>query len=383
MSTETSPHRPLPCPGSGEWLAWLSDRAQPDAWRDRADLQQHLDGCATCRATIDDVRRYQTLLLRGRPTALNGEERAALDERVFVSIGHWQPPPQTSPRLIWGTALALAAALAAVVGWPYVRPRTPNPPAVAAVPAASGLAANVLEGQVELAGKDGRWRPLTAAALLESGVRLRATSTARLVVPGRFELRLQPGAELETLAATRIDRPRQVGEAAFRLRSGEVDCAVEKRKPAQQFVLLFGAHRASVVGTRFTVRHPMDGSSATVDVTEGAVRVDDADDWLASTSGEMMTTVRAGQRWRQSDGRMALEPIPAHEPAAAPELAPSAATPPASSTRAAATAPSSLAEPSAPDAPRAKSPRTGPGKQRNILIEVPTQTVVPEEAGGR
>jgi hypothetical protein len=108
-----------------------------------------------------------------------------------------------------------------------------------------------------------------------------------------------------------------------------------------------------VLGTRFTVNNREEAGVA-VQVTEGAVRIDAADDPQAPPS-ETQTTVHSGHLWNFAAGRMSLEPTPV--PTVQVEAAPTAATPPtASDARAIGHA--------------AKSKRP---IQKEFLIEVPPQ----------
>ena len=282
-------------------------------------LLTHIEACAHCRATADDVRKYQTLLLRGKAPALTHEQRQSLDARVGLLAGQWQRPPRVSPGLTWALALTAATALVFVVTRPYVERMNQQQVAWeravvdATAPSAdnpgAGVVTSLVEGDVQIASPDGRWRKLSGGDTLKFGHRLRNAGKkvanavpARVVVPGRFELHLAPEAEVEVLAMAEKD-------VFLRLRHGELESQVDKLKPGQRFGVMFAGFRASVLGTRFTVRHDETDSGVAVQVTEGTVRVDEADDPYAAP-GETMTAVRAGHRWEFAAGRMALEPIP-------------------------------------------------------------------------
>ena len=324
------------CPDSNVWLE-LFDARHREVPAD-VQLHAHLDGCAACRAVADDVRRYQTLLLRGRAPGLSAEQRQSLDERVHLMSGRWQKPPRVSPSFVWGLALATAAALVFTVAKPFLEKSHQNQVAFqqlvvdATAPSVDnpgpGVVTSLVEGDVEVAARDGKWRKLTGGDTIRFGHRLRtpkapsqrsagAIQGARVVVPGRFELKLSPDTELDVLAMA--DR-----DAFLRLRHGEVECQVEKLKAGQRYGLMFAGFRASVMGTRFVVRHDDNDSGVAVQVTEGAVRVDQADDPYAQP-GDTLTMVRAGNRWQYAGGRMELEPIPA----AAVAIPAAAAVPPA------------------------------------------------------
>lgn len=303
-----------PCPESTVWLDLLDPRHRETPAD--AQLHAHLDDCAACKALADDVRRYQTLLLRGRAPGLTPEQRQSLDERVHLMSGRWQKPPRVSPGFVWGLALASAAALVFTVAMPFIEKSRQNQEAFqqlvvdATAPSVDnpgpGVVTSLVEGDVEVAGQDGRWRKLAGGDTVRFGHRLRtavAGHSGRVVVPGRFELELAPNTELDVLAMA--DR-----DAFLRLRHGAVECQVQKLKAGQRYGVMFAGFRASVVGTRFVIRHDDNDSGVAVQVTEGAVRVDQADDPYAQP-GDTLTMVRAGHRWQYAGGRMSLEPIPA------------------------------------------------------------------------
>jgi hypothetical protein len=316
MSEHTENEMLTACPDSSVWLD-LFDARHREVAAD-AQLHTHLDGCTSCQSVADAVRRYQTLLLRGRAPGLSAEQRQSLDERVHLMSGRWQKPPRVSPGFVWGLALATAAALVFTVAKPFLEKSHQNQVAFqqlvvdATAPSVDnpgpGVVTSLVEGDVEVAAQDGKWRKLTGGDTIRFGNRLRTQKApsprvARVVVPGRFELTLAADTELDVLAMA--DR-----DAFLRLRHGEVECQVEKLKAGQRYGVMFAGFRASVMGTRFVVRHDDNDSGVVVQVTEGAVRVDQADDPYAQP-GDTLTMVRAGNRWQYIGGRMALEPIPA------------------------------------------------------------------------
>ena len=403
------------CPEQSVWLELLDARHR-EVPAD-AQLHAHLEDCAACRAVADDVRRYQTLLLRGRAPGLTAEQRQSLDERVHLMSGRWQKPPRVSAGFVWGLALATAAALVFTVARPFLEKSHQNQVAFqqlvidATAPSLEnpgpGVITSLVEGDVEVAAQDGRWRKLSGGDTIRFGHRLRTqkavaarTQPARVVVPGRFELTLSPDTELDVLAMA--DR-----DAFLRLRHGEVECQVEKLKPGQHYGVMFAGFRASVMGTRFVVRHDENDSGVAVQVTEGAVRVDQADDPYAQP-GDTLTMVHAGSRWQYAGGRMALEPIPAAvtppaaaataqpaapvEPVAAPTemapvesdsavVAPSTAGPAASAARAAVrVADRPAAVPASEPAQRVYNFAAGTALQPHaIVIEVPPQQMPPPD----
>ncbi len=359
------------------WLQLMCDREGEGLTR-QPELQAHLEQCQPCRTIINDIRRFQTMLQRGKAPMLSTEQRQSLEDRVRLQAGNWSRPSVATPWLVWGGALAAAAALA----WVLVRPlavehrRTNFDEALkaATLPTAEnpgeGLAIGAVEGDLQVAGRDGLWQDLTVNGTLLTGQRLRATRGGRVTVPGRFELMLGSGSELEL--TTLHDRT-----AFVRLRRGEAECEVQKLHPGERFAVMFGGFRASVVGTRFAVLHTPQAGGVQVRVVEGAVRVDAADD-PGAPLGETTTVVRAGQRWSHSAGVMALEPLASPQAALPKPLAGTETAAPVASCE---TAPEAAAAPSAHlHSPKAASrpAATDPGA-RQIVIQVPHQTMPPPE----
>ncbi len=318
------------CPTEEVWLEFLDARGDGDLVADRGALERHLDACGDCRTDVDELRRFNTLLLRTRVPGLNDEQWRVLDERMEMMGSEYVPPPRIATRIYFGMAMAAAIGLFAVGLWHliYVDPaaeqlrKTLPPAAPSQVIAAAALQAGAVEGALELADAKGAWRPLTAGTMLDASARVRnaaGSGNGRLVVPGHFELRVAAGSELQFIAADERN-------TWLRLRGGEVACTVEKRRPHQQFRVLAGRFRASVIGTEFVVTLGREKAAVQVRVSEGAVRVDEADEADAATS-ESMTVVRAGNRWRSVGGRIEYGPIAAPAPAErpGPEQAPAQA----------------------------------------------------------
>ena len=364
------------CPSSDRWVELLSGREDGDTLARHPDLQQHLDACSACRAATEEVRRYQTLLLRAKVPPLSADQRQALDDRVRMLSSQWTPPPRVSPRVAWGVALAAAAVLVFLMARPFMERRVQREHdfaqrlSLATLPAdraGEGVATGVVDAGIQVADRSGTWRPLATGERLRSGLRLRsaAATNARVVVPGRFEIVLTQGSELDILSV-------HANQAYLRLRQGEVDCQVEKLRPGQHFAVMSAGFRASVMGTRFSVQHASASSGVSVQVTEGAVRVDAADDPNAA-SAETTTTVRPGQRWHYEAGRMALEPIPASVERIVTPAAPASQPTAAATTPAVSAAKSVKPLPAKPEAAAPETPK------HKFVIEVPPQTMTPEE----
>lgn len=352
------------CPSREQWLNWVLDGSVELA---QAEQTQHLASCAACAAEVSDIRRFQGLLQRGRAPALTAEQRQSLDERIRLQAGVWERPSRMAPWLVWGTALAAATAVALVVARPFSdgdRTAATGP----AVAATEHWHAEV-EGRVEFARADGHWQVADRTVELVPGLRVRSAAGARLTVAHRFEAAIAAGSEFDVVGLGNQ-------HTDLRVRHGEVEWQVAKQRPGQRFAVMFGGFRASVVGTRFWVRQSSDGSDGQVQVSEGAVRVDAADE-PTSPMAETTTVVRAGQRWRHSGGVMLLEPSQA-------VAAPRAATPHGVEVEPVAveTAQPAQIEAAAPHpAARAKpkAARVDGDADRQILIEVPPQTMPPPE----
>ena len=364
------------CLARDAWLQLMCDRESEGLAR-HPELQAHLEQCGHCRQIVNDVKRFQTLLQRGKAPMLSLEQRQSLDDRVRMQAGSWSRPAVATPWMVWGGALAAAAALA----WVLVRPltvehqRTSFDEALkaATLPTAEnpgrGLSIGAVEGDLQVAGRDGVWRALSLNSPLLTGQRLRAERGGRVTVPGRFELTLGATSELELTALH--DRT-----AFVRLRRGEAECEVQKLHPGERFAVMFGGFRASVVGTRFAVLHTPQAGGVQVRVVEGAVRVDAADD-PGAPLGETTTVVRAGHRWSHSAGVMSLEPLadPKQQPLS--ELLGGTGGEPASAELG---VPSPTATPAVRGHGARATGRAGTEPEaRQILIQVPHQTMPPPE----
>lgn len=412
-------------------LQRLADERDAMEASERGRLEDHLDGCAVCAARMHEVRRFRTLLLRSRVAGLSQEQWRALDERMAL-MGSEPPPRAVSlgARAYWGLTIAAGLAALAVGGWTLVSERIEASEAAAVseqAVAARNLAARTplsVHGQVAglmAHGGDGHWAALREGAAVAAGMMIRAGSedaVMELTGEGRAHV-----ATLTVRAGTEVAVDAATGRDVFvRVRSGEVDLAVDHRRPDQRFAVLAGGFRVQVVGTRFSVRHGAD-ASVNVDVREGAVRVDAADVATAPTA-ETLTVVRAGQRWQARGGRITFGPIEGVNTGAEPvlpirapqvgDVAPAAgaalSVPPGSSaahdatvaesarpathgvTRARATSNlpgppplpdlSAQIEPAAPRAPMAVAApvsRSNVETPRRFLIEVPPQRMSPEE----
>jgi hypothetical protein len=109
----------------------------------RAELQQHLDGCADCRALLADLQQIHDLA--------GTLDRPAPPDGVWLQIagrlrqaGRVQPPPVEPARHSRYALLGIAAGLVAAIGaslvllLPFLRGGTEQPPAQAAAGNAAG-----------------------------------------------------------------------------------------------------------------------------------------------------------------------------------------------------------------------------------------------------
>lgn len=296
------------CPDEALLHAFVDDRDETLSASERATLDAHLAGCDSCDEVVADLRRFRTLLLRARVPGLDEDQWQNLDTRVEMMAG--EPAPrgnQTAGRIYWGLAIAAAVSLFAVGGWQLMNKGNGGPTTVLSETGQARVAGAftpvqvaITEGSMEFAGVDGQFHPVQPGEKLARGSQLRSRTGGRLVVAKNFEIRLGADSTVAVLAGNKR-------EIFLRLRHGAVSCRVDKRRPGQKFGVLAGGFRTRVLGTEFTVTHDHQGRVA-VEVSEGAVRVDKADDpWR--TGSETTSVVRAGHRWRFTAGHMELGPI--------------------------------------------------------------------------
>jgi anti-sigma factor RsiW len=105
---------PDPCRA---WHPLVAALAVDDLSADeRTAVGAHLDGCAACRADLDDLRRAAAALPAADPSKLNEHRHPPreLDRRVFTMIAT-QRRRRTHQRVVAG-ALGVAAAISIVLG---------------------------------------------------------------------------------------------------------------------------------------------------------------------------------------------------------------------------------------------------------------------------
>ena len=384
----TDGHTEQICPDDARWHEYVDDR-QALPGKEVAALDVHLDGCPVCTSNIEQLRRFRTLLLRTRVEGLDETQWQVLDERMQMMGSEYVPPQSRFGRVYWGVAAAAAVTLLAVGAWVLLERdfgELSGTDAAAARQGPSGrsrlaLRVGTVDGQLEVADRSGAWRQLHDDDELRAGMALRPVGAegALVSVPGHARLRLAADSEVRLLSAD--------GHSLFlRLRRGEVGCQVDRRQPGQGFAVMAGRFRVAVVGTEFVVRHDR-RSEVTVQVSEGAVRVDEADHPRSRIS-ETTTVVRAGSRWHFASGRVEFGPMqpPADPaPAAGPGLTVQEEQLDPSEAEAAAAPKVGVAETLTPPPDRAKAAKSaaktdaGPAaedatvKGRKIIIHIPPQ----------
>jgi anti-sigma-K factor RskA len=97
---------------------------------DAARVQSHLDGCATCRAALGDLRSTAALLPLVDPAALHVRPAppADLADRILREVRNARRAQQRQRRRRTLVALAAAAAFVLVAGLVVVLARTGDPP---------------------------------------------------------------------------------------------------------------------------------------------------------------------------------------------------------------------------------------------------------------
>lgn len=115
------------------------------------------------------------------------------------------PPPQSPRRRSWPFALGLLAIAALLpLGWSLFLDRPPPPAVVPPAAPDAGVELPVqvtlaeVQGEVEIRGVDGGWRPAAAQDVLAANEVVRTKDGAAAVLVGgeRWEVRLEPGTEV-------------------------------------------------------------------------------------------------------------------------------------------------------------------------------------------
>lgn len=215
------------------------------AGHDDPAVREHVNTCATCRATLAELRASVAAigkLAMPAPSSATREQEI----RRAIAAGLDSPAPARRRWLAIGGVVALAAAAAMLfVASPFSDRSEPTPPAsdlVISRGALSGVAAT--NAAVDVVGHDD--------AVVE----------------------LTDGTTLTLAPATRITR-RNLAASRWELARGKVALAVTKRHPGETLQVITDEARVEVVGTHFTVeRSGIDAHVTTrVEVTEGVVRV--------------------------------------------------------------------------------------------------------------
>ncbi len=101
------------CQQAEQWLL-LKDAGELPA-RNRLRLEDHLDGCASCRSYQDDLERVTAVVRRSLPAGAPAERALA----AILETACTRKPVQRIPkwiRLVWRPALAAAALLMLCLG---------------------------------------------------------------------------------------------------------------------------------------------------------------------------------------------------------------------------------------------------------------------------
>jgi hypothetical protein len=238
---------------------------------DRLWLEEHLQGCGSCRA---DARALDALARLAEPSDADalGERAVTRALQAALREGAMSPARKAArpqARIVLSFAIAAACAGAGVLAWTSLR----------------GGAA--------------------------SSDDVRAASAPSVVPPGRqvqlahAEVVLTEGGSAEWDAAA----------TTVRLHSGRVAVHVDKA-PHRRFRVATDRFVVEVTGTRFEV------AADSVEVHEGSVRV------LALDGSPLAESIAAGGRWQLRDTSASAAPAPLPAAEAPPASAPGAAEPP-------------------------------------------------------
>jgi ferric-dicitrate binding protein FerR (iron transport regulator) len=300
--------------------ALLQGRAAGLSEGDRLRLEEHLEGCATCRA---DAAALDALTALAR-----GAERIALSDRAVSRAiasalrggdeATRRPAPAPGSRRVWVLASVGAVAVAAaMLFWTWrpgadhgIPPRTgsagidtpgqdpgaataaPTPSSPAHAAPAPAAVARVARGRVTHAGG-----VLEAGAALPADVRLDAAADAELEV-AHARVTVPAGAAVSWSAGA--------GDPGVTLHAGHVIAAVDPA-PHAPFHVRTADFRVEVVGTRFEVR------PHSVRVHEGVVRV------RAPGGAVLVEALGPGGSWQLDGAQTASAPAPAAAGAPAPD----------------------------------------------------------------
>ncbi len=256
---------------------------------------EHVSGCASCRAYVDEVERMDAAL-DAAAGPLDDVTRARVEARVLASLdaAPARAPSRRAAVVVWATAGVIAAAVAAGLALWLVGRATSGEP--------SGLVPVAVAGFVA---------PPELAAALPSG----RITEVRAPAGGRVRLDDGRGVLLELEGPGELSA---VGDGRVALASGRVQVEVAPGA-GRRVVVEAGSTQVEVTGTRFFVAR-WAGEPVRVGVSRGAVAV------RARTG---TASVGPGRAWSADtgDGPAGLEPLAETERAAleAARMAPAAA----------------------------------------------------------
>ncbi len=286
-------------PKTAALLAYAEELLSPTG---RARLERHLTGCPTCRDELAAILLYERVAEEARaepaPAVDFGRmERVLAEEAGRISQAIARTRRRRPAAWAFGAvALAAAALLALVLGWPGEAPPTttervapapapewPTPEPVVEAPESPALrpVVTLAAGGTERFDED---RP----ASVRVGEALSEGSRVRTGPDGEVHARLSEGTGFVVPADSevRLARAREA-EIVLEVVSGRVDSAVAHLGAGARYVVLAGGHSVEVRGTQFAVAW-RDGA-AEVELAEGAVEV-------TTPSGERIS-LRAPTRW--------------------------------------------------------------------------------------
>jgi ferric-dicitrate binding protein FerR (iron transport regulator) len=205
---------------------YLDGRLRPD---ERAAAEQHLNGCAECRALVESWEHFKSAFEKSSAALLSEPSELQTQKLLRKAKGS----PRRGRPMVWGFAAVAASMCAGVLWWTQAT----EVPAFAIAP--SGEEVPVANDTVE---------PANDQLVMLGGDRLGVAAQSRL----------------------RLER-HDTRQVRLRLEKGSVAASVTHRKLGQSFVISVGRFEVSVVGTRFRVVQL--GQGIRVDVVEGRVRV--------------------------------------------------------------------------------------------------------------
>lgn len=254
--------------------AWLDQELSDEA---RRKVDEHLAGCAACRAVVDDLQRLHQ--------QCNAELKVSQEEvnrLVESALAHYQPATLVyRPRPWRAVTLAIMSAAAGFLLALAVLPEWWKKTQVANVQPTNREQSGELPVQLALAigtvevEDNGAWKPLATGTKLHAGQRLRTPGKSRC------ELRCSDGSEvrLNSNCELIVHTPR-----LYQLKQGQVWSTVAPDRVP--FQIKTDQSTVTALGTQFDLNYQE--KLTTLTVLEGKTR-------LEQTGGKI-TEVNAGQQ---------------------------------------------------------------------------------------